>query len=73
MFLSLPVELLGSVLTLTLLFSLFCNVTKLEIYFCEIFFVLIEAVTLLFNDMFSLELLEWLVVVVHGFDFGSSL
>ena len=60
----------GLVLVLPLSFLLFLNVTWLEIWFCGLFFVGLVAVVLVTNDMISLGLLELLVSVAHGFDFG---
>ena len=70
-FLSLPVDLSRSVLMLTLSFSMFFNVTGSEFCLCGLFFVELDAVTLVTNDMFSLGVLELLVFVAHGLMLGA--
>ena len=50
-------------------FLLFFNITWLEL-FCGLFYVGLVALVLVINAMFSLGLLELLVFVAHGFDFG---
>ena len=72
-FLSLSSRISWSVSMLTLSFLVFYKVTRLEIGFWILFFVVDRAVTLLSNVMFSLVLIGWLAVVAHCFDFGSSL
>ena len=72
MFLSLLVEIIGSVLLLPLSFLLFSSVTCSEICFCGLFFVKLDAVTLVTNAGYSLGWLWVLVFLAHGFDFRCS-
>ena len=64
-----PVEMFQSVLLFPLSFLLFFNITWLE-FFCGLFSVGLVALVLVTNAIFSLGLLELLVFVTHGFDFG---
>ena len=60
-----------SVLLLVLSFLVFINVTRWEIDSCFLFCVVDRAVTFLDNAIFSLVLLELLVVVAFGFELRS--
>ena len=66
-FLSLLVEIVGSLLLLPLTFLLFSSVSFSEICFCGLFFVKLDAVTLVTNAGYSLGWLWVLVFLAHGF------
>ena len=61
-----------SLLLLLLSFFLFVNITRLEMEFCFLFFVLEGALTFLNNAMFLLVWLLDLVVTMIGFEFWGS-
>ena len=72
MFLLLLAEIFGSVLLFPLSFLLFSTVICSEVCFCGLFFVMLDAVTLVTNAGCSLGWLRVLVFVVHNFDFRYS-